>query len=938
MLYKKGSEKPFHKYHDTIEEATECIARYADNENYTVYLAQSAYAEKRRIKENVRAIRSFWLDIDCGPNKPFPTQGHAFKALVEFVTKTGLPRPIVVNSGHGLYAHWPLTDEVPRQSWVQSAKLLKNVTSVYEFEADSSRTSDAASVLRPVGSVNRKVKCDGCNDTLEGVGYECPCGGVGVQTAKPVTLIPAAYDAPTSIGNFTTLLEKAAKRANLTFDKVTSAPKKSKDINSEFQIYDNVAPTADAEIIADKCQQMAIIRRTKGNVSEPFWYAAVGLLRYTMQSPDIIHEWSSGHPNYSAHETDAKIKQHEESGAGPSTCAYLNDCNEKGCAGCVYKDKIRSPIVLGRVLRELANMAGIEPPTPFARAEDGLYVKIEDVDIRFYSNDLYVDSVAYDESLPAEVVVIKHHLPQDGWLEFNMKTSALTDTRSAMVSLFDNHVTVVGQKEKKFMVSYIESYAEKLKRERKLNHLLCQMGWKNIHDETKFVLGKRMFNEDGTVTTVSMAHNIPQSAKAFHPQGELSEWIKATHFLSLPGMQPLAFAFLAGAFGAPLVKFTGYNGAMVSLLGPSGIGKTLVGELALSVYGKPNQLTMHMEDTKNALVGRLGIYGSLPLYIDEVTNLESMELSSLIYRITQGRDKVRQGRDAVEKASINQWNTLALVSTNSSIVDKLSGAKLDASAEVNRIFEITIERNQHLTREVGKQTHRAFSDNFGLAGQEYLRYLTMHTSEHRERLDKVIALIDKRTNAQAEERFWSTVAGVAIYGGSIAKSLGLIEFEIAPILEWVVDAIIEMRTGKADSHNDAVSILGQFLDEHAANALIVKDGRVVHEPRGALVYRIDVDTQALLIGRKKLNDWVNKRYGSYTSVKNELLESGALRSHNYRKVLGAGTSWSGTQQPCWMVDLQNPTLGVVNMVLSEKIRRLDKLHNLDDLDAQAVTH
>jgi len=59
-------------------------------------------------------------------------------------------------------------------------------------------------------------------------------------------------------------------------------------------------------------------------------------------------------------------------------------------------------------------------------------------------------------------------------------------------------------------------------------------------------------------------------------------------------------------FGAPLLKFTGFDGAMVSMFGGSGAGKTLLMRWVQSIYGFHNDLLMLRDDTRNALVSRLG--------------------------------------------------------------------------------------------------------------------------------------------------------------------------------------------------------------------------------------------------------------------------------------------------------------------------------------------
>ena len=921
-----------HEFFDTIAEAEKYMLK-RDAIGRTMFVAQASFSsDKNRKKPNVAWVRSFWLDIDCGTGKPYADQRAGAEALKKFCADTNLPVPSVVLSGYGLYAHWCLTESVSPTEWTPMARVLKALTVAHDLEADPAPTANSVAVLRPVGSHNKKVKCSLCKAAIKTVNTPCHADGcTGTGEMNEILVRKILDSPPVSFDDFSNLLEIAGGKKKISAKEI-DPPKPNNDINADAQIYDDT-PTASALLIADKCQQIDIMRQTLGDIEEPIWYASIGALRHTIEAPDIIHEWSKGHPDYTAQATDDKIKQHERSGAGPTTCYHFGQVNPRGCLGCPHKNKITSPIQLGRIVEAIEDALGVEPPKPFVRADDGLYCPVDDINTRFYPNDLYVEDVCYDHSLGYEVLVIKHQLPQDGWQECMIRTSALTDVRSAMMALYDNHVTVPGQKEKKLMAQYIEGYAAKLKRERNIKQLLCQMGWYQPEDKPlQFILGQQAYLQDGTVGPVSLAKNIPKSAEAFRSKGDLTYWVDTTKTFGEKGMEPLAFAFLATAFGAPLLRFTGFAGAIVSMLGPSGVGKTLVGHWALSMYGDPDKLVMHADDTRNALIGRLGVYNTLPLYIDEVTNSTPEALSELAYRITQGRDKARQDRNAVEKSNINSWNTLALVSSNSSLVDKLSTHKMDASAEINRVFEFAIEANDALDRQTATKIYRTIHANFGAAGKEYVRYLTVHADKHQASIDSIVAMIDKRTGAQSEERFWSAVAGCAIYGGIIAKKLGLIEFDVGKVSTWVVDTIKDMQTTKKAVAVDAVSIVGQYLDEYAGNTLVVGKNGQVSEPRGALFNRVETESQFVYISRQKIKNHITKKHGCYNTVKKRLEEAGALVDSGKKKVLGAGTSWAGVQDYCWVLDLRCPALGVVAArAADEGVRRVAELHAVEGL-------
>ena len=565
-----------------------------------------------------------------------------------------------------------------------------------------------------------------------------------------------------------------------------------------------------------------------------------------------------------------------------------------------------------------------ELPAGFQVTKTGLLFNLPDEPVQFYDNELYITALAWDESLGYETATVKHFLPHEGWKEFKFRSSLTNDPKGCLTALADNHVKLVGADRKKAMLVYIESFLSKIQRARKMSQLVCQMGWK---DDGRFVLGRNVILPNGEAEPVALAKSVPQSIEAFHTQGDLKPWVDATAlFAQSDDMFPLAFAFCAGAFGAPLMKFTGYPGALVAMLGASGVGKTLVGTWIASTYGEPNRLIMLKDDTKNALIGRLGAYGNLPLYIDEVTNIDPEELSELTYRITQGRDKARLNRNATERTINNQWQTLAVVSSNSSIVDKLSGMKQDASPELNRVLEFSVPQTTQLNRDTATGIYRAITENYGHAGIEYIKHLVTHQAEHQEKIDKIVTLLDAQTGAKNEERYWSAIAGVTLYGAACAQKLGLIRFDVKRLFTWVVETIKEMRVTKKEVVNTALDSLGQMIDDFADHRLIIgKTDTSLVRPRGALFIRIEVDTDFLFISRGKVQEWCTRNHASYTAMKNHLSRIRVLVNANARKVLGSRTEFAGSQQPVWVLDLKHPEMGKYQVALTDEVKVREKI-------------
>ena len=120
-----------------------------DKLGYDVYSALAAFEEQgSRRADNVKHLRSFFLDLDCGPSKDYLTKTEALRALGEFCTKISLPKPICADSGRGIHAYWPLSDNIPSDDWVPVAESFKSTCARYGLNAEPAVTSDVARVLR----------------------------------------------------------------------------------------------------------------------------------------------------------------------------------------------------------------------------------------------------------------------------------------------------------------------------------------------------------------------------------------------------------------------------------------------------------------------------------------------------------------------------------------------------------------------------------------------------------------------------------------------------------------------------------------------------------------------------------------------------------------------------------------------------------------------
>jgi len=93
---KKDSDKPVQKFFEKLEDAVAVAHNLKDN-GYDAYYALATFNDgKSRKTANVKQLKSLFIDLDCGPGKPYETQAEAIQSLKQFCKATRLPKPSLV--------------------------------------------------------------------------------------------------------------------------------------------------------------------------------------------------------------------------------------------------------------------------------------------------------------------------------------------------------------------------------------------------------------------------------------------------------------------------------------------------------------------------------------------------------------------------------------------------------------------------------------------------------------------------------------------------------------------------------------------------------------------------------------------------------------------------------------------------------------------------
>lgn len=947
---KEGEEVPYfqHYAHNTVESAAASAVHRAAQGASVFYALASVKDDYSNLKkperealgvkvrgihksghDNTFAVKSFWLDLDVGDDpKKYLTQADAAAALRGFYKAMGLPKPYVVSSGGGLHVYWPLADSISSEEWRTHSAILKALTVSAGLKADPSRTADVASILRPVGTFNHKtdvsrpVQCVVEGEVTPAAAFLATLQrlkemtGVVVQEYVRRDVANALGALPSWLAGTAEVNEQAAQGAGL--------------------------PPPKASNVVKHCQQLMAQKTNPMAVSEPSWYAMVGCLRFCSNGDKAVHLMSQGHTEYSQDRTDTKLIQHENSGTGPTLCATFESHNPGGCDGCPMRGKIKTPLQSVRELPvappaqvEMAQPDGTSvmleippPPSPFKRIlipgkdHGSIAIIIEAEGRQFdeviYDYDIYPVRMIFDEREGVYMVVLRRWLPHEGWSEVNVPTGRFYDKKQLAITL--GNIGVMADASKiEILVQYMVAYIRDLQKHAAANVIYAQLGWRD--DKHLFILPDRVVSKTG-VERIEPSVNVKNSLGWREPQGDLEVWKKVVAIYEREGMVGFQFGFGVG-FAAPLFRFTNFNGAIVSLVGKRGAGKSSAALCANSIWGHTRNGWMDMQhDTWKSFYGKLGALNNLPATYDEVTNLEPDKLSDLAYAITKGQGRQRLQANGQAQENYGNWNTMMLTTSNSSLHGRLAMAKADSSAEASRIFEYELPQNT-LTKIEADENFDKLNDHFGLAAEPYASALLNNSEWVRERVKYWIKRIDTEAGVGSSERFWSAVPACVLAGFEVANKIGLTNASTDRLLAFAVEQIKVMRGTVVETVSTAESMVSDYINSNMRSMIVIGSDAVgttmahvtMSPSSDKLRIRLERHNGRLYFDRADFRRHCSANGFDPKAVASELTTKGILKASDTKIVLGRGTTFSTTQSWCWLLDFNHPSLsGVAGLV------------------------
>lgn len=444
-----------------------------------------------------------------------------------------------------------------------------------------------------------------------------------------------------------------------------------------------------------------------------------------------------------------------------------------------------------------------------------------------------------------------------------------------------------------------------------------RLGWNDT--QNAFLCGGKLYKTDGKVVDIAVAGKAKRSSDETIPMGSLDKWKEIANIYNKDGLECFQVA-VATAFASPIAPLGSLErAALVFLTGQAGVGKSTALMIATSVFGNPERMVFNKMDTPKSRLHKLGVYSNIAASFDEMTELHPKEASELAYTITQGRGHDKMGSGGEDMlVNTTYWSCIPVMSANDSILAALSQQGNDPTAQMSRVLEIKavninkvctpteIEHNELLARQL--------LNNYGTAGDVYLRYITAHKDEVLDMIYNVEKMFKKHAELNSTHRFWTFMCTRMIVGVMIANKLGLVKYNVAKLFAYLVK---QVRAAKADLDKykwTPETMIPQFINANISHRIVVTHAKrpegmkddiargalndinyVVQSPAHGreLTMRVELDTGNCLISIPAIREWCKKANVAFAQFMQLLEQKYVVVTPRTKRELGKHTVHRG---------------------------------------------
>lgn len=699
--------------------------------------------------DDVETLIAFVADIDVhGPAHKETELPPDKAAAIAFLDEMKIKPTGFVDSGYGIYGYYLFKEPVP-------------------FADDDTRER-AKGLLRGFGKLlmSEASKCGWKLDNVYNIShmFRAP-GSLNHKLDEPVPCGVLSFDGPRyTLEDFAGYYENSPSSDREPFEA-------------------DPETTGSANRIMERCAFVQKLKNHPNSVTEPEWKAMCDNISLVPDGAELFHEWSALYDGYSEEETERKI-QRSQKVKRPVTCLYIRenlcfDCPADGCgvkAPVVHallslheqleillaKKKIDGDEALDDRTLRLAGYAKVKAPALYARLKQ--LIKTSGVGIRDFEHavkftadkaiepefdsmqaeinldgiDLngavepagyqisieegicstsYINGVPIKVSLCHQPVVITARLENiDSGMEMmelafmrNGKWKTLRAPRSnlfnktSLIKYADSGL-LVSSDNSEGMVRYFTDYETENGGVIPFIRSVSRIGW----------IGKEFYPYVTEGEIVFDGDDGEEILPALTAKGDFEVWFETAKVLR---ESAVSRAMLAGSFVSPMLSPLQNRIINIHFWYASGSGKTAMLKFSLSVWGNPLKLMGNFNSTAVGLERRAGTLKHLPLGLDELQVLNEKRLSSstIVYSLGNGYGKTRGSKNGGLQ-EVPTWLNSIISTGEQPITNETSMDGINT-----RVLEVYGQPIEDM--EYGRYVHQVSEDNYGFAGEKFVRYL-----------------------------------------------------------------------------------------------------------------------------------------------------------------------------------------------------------------------
>lgn len=925
------------EWYDTLDDLVSATEDYASEPD--LYYATAAFmAPGSRSSSNASTRRTICFDIDAGEakfakhgDKVYPTQRDALHAVVNWCKDRGMLPRFIVSSGQGLHVYFVLDEDLGRDEWLPLANAVKAAAIDDGLRIDPAITGDFVRVLRPPMTLhksgarvevlwespkvyNRQDVADtfgalpvararerGLNDELLDNAYVGPprsvvkviknCAAMA-EVARTRGEVPEPYwRAMLGVVKFTVEGEAAAHMLSNGHPDYNHD-----DTQAKFDRW-SAGPTTCDTFAAENPSACSSCPH-RGKIKSPILLgsmtddevavvpAAQAVVEERMQQAETALGLGASYEG--------------EDEQAPPWDGYLPD-----------GVKVDAEFRMG-MWRE------VKTPTPDGKTETTKVFTVfspvpywfpQWADAAFSGDEAVMDMFIYK---PGEGRVDSYRMP--------LKAAAKNDTLLTFLAGYS--ILPMSNETKTMHADYTRMALERIRRAGQRPKIANRLGADYDRQGDLFIAhGPFVCDKAGSVSRGIVSDKLGRSADDYtvdmppSPTGQwaLGEWYpvlldkarRHVEFLNKhyahPDQAPYRLA-IALAWASPMLAFmegtfipradlTG-GGLVVSLhSSTSGRGKSHAQRNAALAFGDPNRLVQQRDEasaTVNARMEVVAYAGTLPVFMDEMGEVQPQHVANMVSSIANGATKIRLNKD-LSALGGHKIAVVALLSTNRSQRELIAMSGTETNAKQMRLLEIgcdhvpDIEGDGSYERElaelqdcrgaVGMLIHAAMA-RLGGAGLNRLG---------QECAEKARKLVD---GAQDGRFLWRAL-GAMLAVRRVLKLCGLELFNgddlVGEFRKW--HDVGYQFTVENTLPQDGGTLLGLMLTELTSktlftNAYGAEDGKLNLPLNDRMpdhvVARAIRDDRIVYVSTEAVRDWAFKRKAAYQTIIQMAKESGLL--------------------------------------------------------------